>query len=123
MLRGRRPGASAPDAEVDEVADEALEPDEALWRAHRRSALRAAVDALPDEQRRALSLAYFDELTHEQIAAALRVPLGTTKTRIRSAIRRLAPLLAVLAGVDRGHRRVATQGTSRPRARSERSRW
>ena len=83
---------------VEEIADEALEPDEALWKAHRQSALHAAVDALPDAQRRALSLAYFDELTQDQVAAVLRVPLGTTKTRIRLAIRRLAPAIALLLG-------------------------
>jgi sigma-70-like protein len=49
---------------------------------------------LPEREREALSLAYFEELTHEQVAAALHIPLGTTKTRIRLAIRRLAPVIA-----------------------------
>ncbi len=94
--RGRR--VTQTDDDAEEIADEALEPDEALWRAHRQSALHAAVDALPDAQRRALSLAYFDELTQEQVAAVLRVPLGTAKTRIRLAMRRIAPALALVAG-------------------------
>jgi RNA polymerase sigma-70 factor (ECF subfamily) len=95
----RRAGDEEVAAEgVDEIADEGLEPDEAVWRAHRQSALHAAVDALPEAQRRALSLAYFDELTQEQVAAVLRVPLGTTKTRIRLAMRRLAPAIALLLG-------------------------
>ncbi|HTB72747.1 MAG TPA: sigma-70 family RNA polymerase sigma factor, partial [Polyangiaceae bacterium] len=98
VLRSRRRGAATGDG-VEEIADEALEPDEALWTAHRQSALHAAIDALPDAQRRALSLAYFDELTQEQVAAALRVPLGTTKTRIRSAMRRIAPVVAALLSV------------------------
>ena len=95
-LRGRK--SKEIHEEAEDVADEALEPDEALWRAHRQSALHAAVDALPDAQRRALSLAYLDELTQQQVAAVLRVPLGTTKTRIRLAMRRIAPALAALAG-------------------------
>jgi len=99
LLRGRDRNTKEIEEGMAEIADEGLEPDEALWRAHRQSALRAAVDALPVEQRRALSLAYFEELTHEQVAAVLRVPLGTTKTRIRLAMRRIAPALAVLAGV------------------------
>ena len=98
VLRSRRRGGETGDG-VEEIADEALEPDEALWTAHRQSALHAAIDALPDAQRRALSLAYFDELTQEQVAAVLRVPLGTTKTRIRSAMRRIAPVVAALLGV------------------------
>jgi RNA polymerase sigma-70 factor (ECF subfamily) len=81
-----------------QLSDDALEPDEAQWLAHRREVVRAAVDALPAAQRQALSLAFFDELTHDQIASALHTPLGTTKTRIRLALRRLAPaLVAVLA--------------------------
>src|SRR5450432_2819419 len=53
MLRSRGRGAKEIDERVEEIADEALEPDEALWRAHRQSALHAAVDALPEAQRRA----------------------------------------------------------------------
>jgi RNA polymerase sigma-70 factor (ECF subfamily) len=98
VLRGRGRAASDLDERIEEIADEAVEPDEAMWRAHRQSALHAAIDALPEAQRRALSLAYFDELTQEQVAAVLRVPLGTTKTRIRLAMRRLAPVVAVLMG-------------------------
>jgi RNA polymerase sigma-70 factor (ECF subfamily) len=78
-----------------ELSDESLQPDEAQWLAHRKAVIRAAVDALPTAERQALSLAYFDELTHEQISLALRTPLGTTKTRIRTALRRLGPLLLV----------------------------
>jgi RNA polymerase sigma-70 factor (ECF subfamily) len=86
------------DEPLADLADDSLEPDEAQWLAHRREVIRAAVDALPVAQRQALSLAFFDELTHEQIASVLRTPVGTTKTRIRLALQRLAPvLLAVLA--------------------------
>jgi RNA polymerase sigma-70 factor (ECF subfamily) len=56
------------------------------------------VDALPSPQREALSLAFLEDLTHEQVAAFLDVPLGTTKSRIRAGVRslrtRLAPLVA-----------------------------
>jgi RNA polymerase sigma factor (sigma-70 family) len=75
------------------VPDDAMEPDEAQWLAHRRQVLRAAVEALPAPQRQAVSLAFFDELTHEQIASVMGTPLGTTKTRIRLALKRLAPVL------------------------------
>ena len=97
-LRGKHGRPEDGDDVLAEVADDALPPDEAHWLARRQAVIRAAVDALPAEQRRALSLAFFDELTHEQIAAVLRTPLGTTKTRIRSALKRLAPaLVAILA--------------------------
>jgi RNA polymerase sigma-70 factor (ECF subfamily) len=68
------------------------------WRSHRRNVVRAAVEALPPPQREALSLAFLEDLTHEQIAALLNVPLGTTKSRIRAGVKalrsRLAPLVA-----------------------------
>jgi RNA polymerase sigma factor (sigma-70 family) len=99
VLRGRRHDPSVADEGIEDITDDSLQPDEALWTEHRKATLRAALDALPSAQRRALSLAYFDELTQEQVARELRVPLGTTKTRIRLAMRRLGPLVAVLAGV------------------------
>ena len=98
-VRRRDSGAAREDAGAELQVDDALPADEALWSAHRRSVLRAAVDALPAAQRDALSLAYFDELTQEQVAAALRIPVGTTKTRIRLGLRRLATLVAAAVGM------------------------
>lgn len=50
-----------------------------------RERLRAAIAALPDEQRAALELAYFGELTHVQVAQRLGAPLGTVKSRLALA--------------------------------------
>ena len=54
-----------------------------------RVRLRRALAALPAEQRVALELAYFGHLTHVQVAERLGVPLGTTKSRIALALRKL----------------------------------
>ncbi len=56
--------------------------------------LRHAVAALPAEQRAALELAYFGRLTHVQVAERLGVPLGTIKSRLAFALRKLSAALA-----------------------------
>lgn len=95
-LRSKQSRAQHGDEGLAELPDASLEPDELQWLEHRRAVIRRAVDALPPAQRQALSMAFFDELSHEQIAAVLGTPLGTTKTRIRLALRRLAPILIAL---------------------------
>ena len=96
--RSRRPHLDPDvDAEiVDELPDTTAEPVEAAWQSYRQEAVRAAVNRLPPAQRQALSLAFFDDLTHDQVAAALNLPLGTVKTRIRAGVQKLRYMLAPL---------------------------
>ena len=51
--------------------------------------VRGALEKLPQEQRAAVELAYFEGLTHTEIAAKTGDPLGTVKTRLRSAVQTL----------------------------------
>ena len=56
--------------------------------------VRTALAGLPEQQRSLLELAYFDGLSHTEIAARTQVPLGTVKTRIRSAMQALREVLS-----------------------------
>ena len=71
------------------------EPDESArpgWHVH--EAVHAALRTLPEEQQDVVRLAYFEGLTHSEIAGRLEIPLGTVKTRLRLAFDKLRPGLA-----------------------------
>lgn len=58
-----------------------------------RKRIHNALARLPNEQRQALFLAYFEGYTQQQIAETLKQPLGTIKTRIRLALQKLRDFL------------------------------
>jgi RNA polymerase sigma factor (sigma-70 family) len=103
--RSRRPQIQTdPDGErLASIPEPGPGQSEEVWNAYRHSALRRALEELPPPQRQALGLAFFEQLSHDEIASALKLPLGTAKSRIRAGLRslrvRLAPLVAVLAGI------------------------
>ena len=65
--------------------------------------VQVAIDALPPEQRVAVELAYYDGLTQSEIAERTSTPLGTVKTRVRSALHTLRSAVAVARGAAGGH--------------------
>lgn len=77
----------------DDVADEA-------WQHVRRDRVRAAIAQLSEPQRTALELAFFAGLTHVEVAERLGIPLGTAKTRIRSALLKLRDVLGTSVSDD-----------------------
>jgi RNA polymerase sigma-70 factor, ECF subfamily len=83
-----------PPAEAPETASPESEPPDRAesawlaWRVHR------ALEELPEHERPLIELAYYAGLSQSEIAEYLDVPLGTVKTRTRSALARLADVLA-----------------------------
>jgi RNA polymerase sigma-70 factor, ECF subfamily len=85
----REPPAEAPDEPSNEAGpDERAEQNWLSWRVH------AALELLPDHERQLIELAYWSGLSQSEIANLVGIPLGTVKTRTRSALARLADELA-----------------------------
>jgi RNA polymerase sigma-70 factor (ECF subfamily) len=74
-----------------ETSDEAVAPDasEIVVARDEGARVRTALRALPEPQREAVLLAYFEGQSHRDISESLQVPLGTIKTRVRDGLRRL----------------------------------
>lgn len=96
LLRRRRvrPQATDDPLIVIEIPGDVPGQDRQLETVERARAVRAALDGLPLMQRLAIELAFFDGLTHSEIAEQLEVPLGTVKTRVRQGLLRLREILA-----------------------------
>ena len=86
-----------PTADLPEMASEAAGPPEraesaeVAWRVHR------ALEELPAREREVVELAYWSGLSQSEVADYLNLPLGTVKTRTRSALSRLAGVLEEMA--------------------------
>ena len=80
-------------AEIPETADDGLGPAEraeqswVAWRVHR------ALEELPEREHEVIALAYWSGLSQSEVAEYLGIPIGTVKTRTRSALARLAEVL------------------------------
>lgn len=70
------------------------DPEEWAWTAIIRQQLRVAVTRLPGGQRGVIEMAFFREMTHQQIADITGVPLGTVHTRARLGLQKLLRSLA-----------------------------
>lgn len=99
LMRRRRPETSMTwhDSQGDEhehdVADESGSPLDHLLERQAEGRLGACIDHLEADPRRAVLMAYYEGLTHEELADRLRRPLGTVKTWIRRSLSHLKDCL------------------------------
>jgi RNA polymerase sigma-70 factor (ECF subfamily) len=92
LRRDRRSAAATVAAPIldDDVPPQ---PDAIVSARHMEVQVRAAIAALSAEQLRVITLSFFEEKPHAEIAKELSIPLGTVKSRVRLAMQRLRDLL------------------------------
>ncbi len=79
--------------DVLDTPDARAMPDDQAYRSQVSRHIRDAMAALSPDQRAALDLAFFEGLSHAQVAERLSTPLGTVKSRIRDGLRLLSTYL------------------------------
>lgn len=95
-LRRREARRRREEESAEEEARFAVEPEGTgrLEAAERQSRVSSALGALSPEQRHCIELAFFEGLTHTQIAERLKAPLGTVKSRILLGMSKLRQALS-----------------------------
>jgi RNA polymerase sigma-70 factor (ECF subfamily) len=93
--KGARPEGHQIGFETEEELDlvDPVGVEDQVENSQRSQAIRRAIAHLPPDQQRALSLAYFKGMTHQEVADLIGEPLGTVKTRIRLAMLKLRQML------------------------------
>ena len=92
-IRRRRPQDSLDDRVDELTSSEAERPDVTFERRELQSKIRAAIAQLPAPYREAISLRAYHELSYEEIASVLGIPLGTVMSRLHNAKRILRETL------------------------------
>ena len=103
ISRLRRHNPVAGESLVDNTAISTVDIESAASQKQLLGRVKGALENLPKEQRAAVALAYFEGLTHTEIAQRTGDPLGTVKTRLRSAVETLKRTLHSSAASTAGN--------------------
>lgn len=91
LRRDRLPMSEGMEASLEPQGEP--DPGEELCARERDDALRQALHTLPPEQHQIVTLSFFSDKAHGEIASELGIPLGTVKSRLRLAMTRLRAVL------------------------------
>lgn len=91
-------GDGAGDAQLAAIPDPGPSVEHVVATREQLQHARVALDGLPEPQRETLELAYYAGLTHSEISERTATPLGTVKTRLRSALQALRAAMATGGG-------------------------
>ncbi len=101
---------SLPDGEFDREPDHRPEPLESLARREEGERLTVAVQSLPETHRMVFELGVVQELPYVEIAALLGIPVGTVKSRMFHAVRKLREALSAAEAEDRATESLPDEG-------------
>ncbi len=93
--------ASRPDGAADDMPDEKLDPEARLMQQQTVTRVRDALEQLPDDFREVIVLREIEGLSYKEIAAVVRVPIGTVMSRLARGRDRLLSLLEQAAPMER----------------------
>lgn len=108
LLRREKRHAAGDIGEVD-TPDSAPSPQQQAERNEQRQAVRDAVLQLPPEQRQVVVLRFMEELSYEEIGAALHLPVGTVKSRLNRAKAALREILSQKGNLFGGETVIHTE--------------
>lgn len=89
----RREARPLPVPEIQLAAPEPDRPDDLFQNRENESRVRTALRSLKPDQVEVIQMAFFQDLSHAEVAQTLSLPLGTVKSRIRNAMIKLRELL------------------------------
>jgi RNA polymerase sigma-70 factor, ECF subfamily len=102
-LRKRRRDRSRQNDDIDDhlnIKSDDVSPADAAVAQSEYAKIRAALELLPEEQKNVVELSYFKGLTQTEIAEKTGQPLGTVKTRMRLALKKLRKTLSAEMGAQ-----------------------